>query len=122
MRVIEPCGVVVQIGQILCLPTLAPPSDHCTNFYEVVDGDSCWLISARNDINEDLLERMNPFLDCSNLQVSQLAGLRMHCSFERTAAPWLRGKVLSVRASALIIKIGQTWAQREETKVPVELV
>lgn len=64
----------LQIGQIICVPTMAPPIPPCTGgfYYTIRAGDSLYRISQQFNVTIDALIRANPGINPNNLQIGQV--------------------------------------------------
>ena len=64
----------LQIGQVICVPTMAPPVPPCPGgfYYTIQPGDTLYLIGQRFNVTVDALIRANPGIDPNNLQIGQV--------------------------------------------------
>ncbi|KXS09209.1 hypothetical protein M427DRAFT_248255 [Gonapodya prolifera JEL478] len=70
------------VGDVLCLgystngggvtPPVNQPSSSCTSFYEVGDGDTCYLIAQKNGITPEQLVALNSQLNCTDFYVGDI--------------------------------------------------
>ncbi|WP_077369080.1 LysM peptidoglycan-binding domain-containing protein [Anaerosalibacter sp. Marseille-P3206] len=64
----------LQIGQVICIPSAAPPVPPCPGgiLYTIRAGDTFFKIAQQYNITVDALMRANPGVDPNNLQIGQV--------------------------------------------------
>ena len=64
----------LQIGQIICVPTVSPPVPSCPGgfYYTIRAGDTFFRIAQQYNITVDALMRANPGVDPNRLQIGQV--------------------------------------------------
>ncbi len=69
---IEPNNL--QIGQVICIPQMAPPTPPCPNgfLYTIRAGDTFYKLSQQFNVSVEALMRANPGVDPNNLQIGQV--------------------------------------------------
>ena len=63
----------LQIGQVICIPTAAPPTPSCPGgfLYTIRAGDTLYLIAQRYNVTVQELIAANPGINPNNLQIGQ---------------------------------------------------
>ncbi len=64
----------LQVGRIICIPTVAPPVPPCPGgfYYTIRAGDTFFRIANQFNITVDALRRANPGVDPNRLQIGQV--------------------------------------------------
>ncbi len=65
----------LQIGQVICIPTAAPPPPvHCPHgfLYTINPGDTYFLLAQRFGTTVQAISAANPGVDPNNLQIGQV--------------------------------------------------
>ena len=65
----------LQIGQVICIPTVTPPPTTCppgTTPYTVRAGDTFFLLAQRFGTTVEAIQRANPTVDPRNLRIGQI--------------------------------------------------
>ena len=63
----------LQIGQVICIPSMAPPVPPCPNgfLYTIRAGDTLFALSQRFNVSVESIMRANPGVDPNRLQIGQ---------------------------------------------------
>ena len=71
----------LQIGQVICIPQMAPPMPPCPNgfFYRIMAGDTLFSISQRFNVSVQEIINANPGIDPNNLQIGQVICIPRRC-------------------------------------------
>src|SRR5699024_10022437 len=64
----------LQIGQVICIPTMMHPVPQCPNGfpYTIRQGDTFFRLSQRFGVSVEAIMRANPGVDPNNLQIGQV--------------------------------------------------
>ena len=64
----------LQIGQVICVPTIAPPVPTCPGgfYYTIRAGDTFYKIAQQYNISVDALIKANPGVNPNRLQIGQV--------------------------------------------------
>lgn len=64
----------LQIGQVICIPTAAPPTPSCPGgfLYTIKAGDTLYLLAQRYNVTVQALIAANPGIDPNRLQIGQV--------------------------------------------------
>ena len=64
----------IQIGQVICIPRVTPPTPPCPNgfLYTVVAGDTLFILAQRFNVTVQAIINANPGIDPNFLQVGQV--------------------------------------------------
>ena len=71
----------LQIGQVICIPQMAPPMPPCPNgfYYTIKAGDTLFFISQRFNVSVQAIINANPGIDPNNLQIGQIICIPRRC-------------------------------------------
>ena len=71
----------LQIGQVICIPQMAPPMPPCPNgfYYTIRAGDTLFSISQRFNVPVQEIINANPGIDPNNLRVGQIICIPRRC-------------------------------------------
>jgi len=64
----------LQIGQVICIPRMMPPTPPCPNgfLYTVVAGDTLFIIAQRFNVSVQAIINANPGINPNFIQIGQL--------------------------------------------------
>ncbi len=71
----------LQIGQVICIPQMAPPLPPCPNgfYYTIRAGDTLFAISQRFNVSVQAIINANPGIDPNNLRIGQVICIPRRC-------------------------------------------
>ncbi|SHD78284.1 LysM peptidoglycan-binding domain-containing protein [Schnuerera ultunensis] len=71
----------LQIGQVICIPQMAPPLPPCPNgfYYTIRPGDTLFAISQRFNVSVQAIINANPGIDPNNLRIGQVICIPRRC-------------------------------------------
>ena len=64
----------LQIGQVICIPTMATPTPPCPNgfLYTIRAGDTLFTLGQRFNVSVQAIINANPGINPNNLQIGQV--------------------------------------------------
>ncbi len=71
----------LQIGQVICIPQMAPPMPPCPNgfYYTIRAGDTLFALSQRFNVPVQEIINANPGIDPNNLRIGQVICIPRRC-------------------------------------------
>ena len=96
----------LQIGQVICIPQMAPPTPPCPNgfLYTIRAGDTFYKLSQQFNVSVEALMRANPGVDPNNLQIGQVICIPQMAS---PMPPCPNGFYYTVKPGDTLYTIGQ---------------
>ncbi|WP_143037621.1 LysM peptidoglycan-binding domain-containing protein, partial [Sporanaerobacter sp. PP17-6a] len=64
----------LQIGQVICIPTMVGPTPSCPNgfLYTIRSGDTLFALGQRFNVGVQAIINANPGINPNNLQIGQV--------------------------------------------------
>ncbi|MBU5440053.1 LysM domain-containing protein [Tissierella sp. MSJ-40] len=92
----------LQIGQVICIPRMAPPP--CPNgfLYTIRAGDTLFALSQRFNVSVQAIINANPGIDPNNLQIGQVI-----CIPRMAPPPCPNGFLYTIRAGDTLFALSQ---------------
>lgn len=96
----------IQIGQLICVPRVGPPTPPCPNgfLYTVMAGDTLFIIAQRFNVSVQAIINANPGIDPNFLQIGQVICIPRA---EPPTPPCPRGFLYTVRPGDTLFSIAQ---------------
>lgn len=96
----------IQIGQVICIPRVTPPTPPCPNgfLYTVRAGDTLFIIAQRFNVSVQSIINANPGIDPNFLQIGQVICIPRAVP---PTPPCPRGFLYTVRAGDTLFSIAQ---------------
>ncbi|MBU5438927.1 LysM domain-containing protein [Tissierella sp. MSJ-40] len=96
----------LQIGQIICIPSMAPPVPSCPNgfLYTIRAGDTLFELSQRFNVSVQAIINANPGIDPNRLQIGQVICIP---SMAPPVPPCPNGFLYTIRAGDTLFELSQ---------------
>ncbi|MCF6464492.1 LysM peptidoglycan-binding domain-containing protein [Clostridium sp. Cult2] len=99
----------LQIGQVICIPQMAPPVPPCPNgfYYTIRPGDTIFALSQRFGVSVQAIINANPGIDPNNLQIGQVICIPQMAPPIPPLPPCPNGFYYTIRPGDTLFTIGQ---------------